>query len=234
MTGRAPDMALDLVLWTGHNLKDGSAIEAGVEQVDKHCGRIAASLDTMHEQIKDAELVRQRKKAANEARNPHAHRFEVGDLVMVAGANTAVNPVCTEKARVRWQGPLEVVTVEAEQPSILHLRLLGDPETVKAKPVHWTRCKRFAGKEFDATPRMIKSAQHDLAKFKIRDFVAWRVGPKGSVQLLVAWYGFEDDENTWEDVERLLEDAPYRVRNYLAENAAGHPPLQKVYDDEFE
>ena len=54
------------------------------------------------------------------------------------------------------------------------------------------------------------------------------------MQLLVAWYGFEDGDNMWEDIGRLLEDAPYRVRNYLAENAAGHPPLQKVYDDEFE
>ena len=34
-----------------------------------------------------------------------------------------------------------------------------------------------------------------------------------------------DVDNTWEDVGRLLEDVPYRVRNYLVENAAGHPPL---------
>ena len=60
------------------------------------------------------------------------------------------------------------------------------------------------------------------------------MGPAGQVQLLVAWYGFEDTDNTWENVDTLLEDAPYRVRNYLAENASGHPPLQKVYDEEFE
>ena len=88
MTGRAPDMALDLVLWTGHNLKDGKAVEAGVEQVDKHCDRVAASLDIMHEQIKDAGQRRQREKAAKEARSPHAHRFEAGDLVMVTGTDT--------------------------------------------------------------------------------------------------------------------------------------------------
>ena len=93
---------------------------------------------------------------------------------------------------------------------------------------------RFAGKDFFASPRMVKSAQHDTGKFKIADFVAWRVGPAGTVQFLVSWYGFEDGDDTWEDVATLLEDAPYRVRNYLAENAAGHPPLQKVYDDEFE
>ena len=184
MTGRAPDMALDLVLWTGHNLKDATKIEVGVEQVDKHCDRIVASLDIMHEEIMDAELRKQRAKAAKEATNPHAHHFQVGDLVMVTVANTSVNPVCTEKARSRWQGPLEVVSLAPDQPSILHLRLLDDPDTIKPKPVHWTRCQRFAGKDFFASPRMIKSAQHDLTKFKIHNFVAWRAGPKGTVQLL--------------------------------------------------
>ena len=188
----------------------------------------------MHEQIKDAEQKRQREKAAKEARSPHAHRFEAGDLVMVTGADTSVNPVCTNKARTRWQGPFQVVSVEANQPSILHVRLLGDPDAIKPKAVHWTRCKRFADKEFFATPNMIKSAQHDMGKFKIRDFVAWRVGPDGTIQLLVAWHGFEEYDDTWEDIAQLLEDAPYRVRNYLAENATGHPPLQKVYDEEFE
>ena len=52
--------------------------------------------------------------------------------------------------------------------------------------------------------------------------------------MLVVWCGFEDGDNTWEDMGRLLEDTPYRVCNYLVENVAGHPPLQKVYDDEFE
>ena len=41
-------------------------------------------------------------------------------------------------------------------------------------------------------------------------------------------------DDTWEDIAQLIEDAPYRVRNYLAENATGHPPLQKVYDAAYE
>ena len=54
------------------------------------------------------------------------------------------------------------------------------------------------------------------------------------MELLVAWYGFEECDSTWEDIGRMIEDAPYRVRNYLAENADSHPPLQKVYDEEYE
>ena len=50
----------------------------------------------------------------------------------------------------------------------------------------------------------------------------------------VAWFGFEDDRSTWEPISQMIEDAVYKVRNYLAENAEGHPPLQAVYDAEYE
>ena len=80
-----------------------------------------------------------------------------------------------------------MVSVEAHQPSILHLRLLGDPASDKPKPVYWTRYMRFAGKDFFVSPHMVKSAQHDTGKFKIEDFVTWRVGPAGTgVQLLIS------------------------------------------------
>lgn len=90
--------------------------------------------------------------------------------------------------------------------------------------------RRFAGKDFDVTPKIIRSAHHDWGKFKIRDFLGWRVEDEGEVQLLVAWVGFEDERSTWENISQLIEDDVYRVRNYLADNAEGHPPLQEVYD----
>ena len=153
---------------------------------------------------------------------------------MITVARTSVNAKNTDKPRMRWQGPLQVVSVSEGEPSVLYLRLLGDPETSEPKPVHWTRCRRFAGKDFTVTPELIKSAQHDMGKFKIKNFVAWRVGPEGVVQLRTAWHGFESHDDTWENIHSLIEDAPYRVRNYLAENAEGHPPLQEVYDSEYE
>ena len=153
---------------------------------------------------------------------------------MVTVAKTSVNASCTQKPRLRWQGPLEVTSIPPDAPSVLFVRLLGDPDTVKPVAVHWTRVKRFAGKEFSRTPQLTKSAQHDFGKFKIEEFTGWRVGPDGTVQLLVSWHGFESCDNTWEDIHQLIEDAPYRVRNFLAENANGHPPLQQVYDEAYE
>ena len=121
-----------------------------------------------------------------------------------------------------------------DSPSTLSVRLVGDPDSVAPKKVHWTRARRFTGKDFTLTPKLIRSAQNDLAKFKIRDFLGWRVSDQGNVQLLVAWHGFEDERSTWEDITQVIEDAPYRVRNYLADNAENHPPLQAVYDNEHD
>ena len=225
---------MDLALWVGVKLDDAAVIDAAVDRVDKYCDKLTTAIDNMHEELVDAELKRQRRKLAKETNDSRAHSFQVGDLVMVTVANTAMNPANTTKTRLRWQGPCEVVSVEPGAPSEIHVRLLGDDPTEAAKPVHWTRVKRFAGKDFHAPPRMVRSAHHDWGKFKIRDFLGWRVGDKGEVQLLVAWVGFEDARSTWEDISQLIEDDVYRVRNYLAEHAEGHPPLQEVYDSEYE
>ena len=79
-----------------------------------------------------------------------------------------------------------IVDIPEGEPSNLYVRLLGDHDTVTPKPVHWTRARRFAGKEFTASPRLIRTAQHDLGKFRLRDFLAWRVGEGSKIELLAA------------------------------------------------
>ena len=101
MTGRAPDSALDLVLWAGVRLEDANVLEAGIEKVDAHCDRLQSNLDAMHEELKEGELRRQREKASKDVNKKLAHRFEVGDLVMVTVADTSLNPTNTDKPRMR-------------------------------------------------------------------------------------------------------------------------------------
>ena len=108
----------------------------------------------MHTEITDAEVRKHREKAAAEANGRMAHRFEVGDLVMCTVAKTSVNATNKSKPRMRWQGPLQVISVADDEPSTTYVRLLGDPDTIAPKPVHWTRLKRFAGKEFTITPQL--------------------------------------------------------------------------------
>ena len=63
-----------------------------------------------------------------------------------------------------------IVDIPEGEPSNLYVRLLGNPDTVAPKPVHWTRDRRFVDKEFTASPRLIRLTQHDLGKFRLRDF----------------------------------------------------------------
>ena len=85
---------------------------------------------------------------------------------------------------MRWQGPCQVVAIPT--PTELHVRMVGYDESVETKEVHWSRCRRFTGKDFLLTPAIIQSAQHDFGKFRIREFQGWRVGDTGEVEILVA------------------------------------------------
>ena len=156
MTGREPDMALDLALWTGVRLKHADVIDAGVERIEQYMDKLVQSVDQMHEEIVDAELQRARKQAAEQAQSRHAHRFELGDLVMVTVADTSLQPSNTDKTKMRWQGPCQVVAIPT--PTELHVRMVGYDDSVEPKEVHWSRCRRFAGKDFLLTPAIIQSA----------------------------------------------------------------------------
>ena len=64
------------------------------------------------------------------------------------------------------------MSLAPDQPNILHLRLLDDPDTIKPKTVYWTATLSVILRQgLLYLPRMVKSTHHDLGKFKIRDFV---------------------------------------------------------------
>ena len=106
MTGQAPDTPVELVLWMGQKLKDATSVVTRLELVQQHCATLATLLDNMHEELRDAELIRQRKKAAKESRDKFkgALAFNEGDLVMVAAQDNSANPKRKAKPMVTWQG----------------------------------------------------------------------------------------------------------------------------------
>ena len=217
MTGRKPKNALDLVMWDGVLLKDakkGNVVEW--ERVEKHCGKLIDALDKMHQDIRDAQALRQRKKAARAANANRAIQFEVGDLVMVAAWGNAAHVKRGSKLSPAWQGPYEVVTPVST--TAYEVRLLGRPDK-KLKTVHWSRMKRFADGTFPVTEKLTRTAVNDCQKFNVGSFQAWRFDDDGNVQLKVRWHGFQPQDDTWEDLEQLHDDVPVLVANYLKANA---------------
>ena len=127
MVGQNPAAPVDLVLWTGKLLKDATSVEVELDVLETHCAGLAEALSVMHEEVKDANMLKARKQAAKEARDKQkgAVAFNVGDLVMVAAVDNAANIIQKSKMMVTWQGPYDVV----RRASVVEydVRLLGDP-----------------------------------------------------------------------------------------------------------
>ena len=92
------------------------------------------------------------------------------------------------KLMVKWQGPYDIV--RRASATEYAVRLLGDP-VERAKPVHWSRFKRFAGPDFNRTVELVSGAQHDQQKWYVDGLLDWKVQNDGAVLLLVQWRGYE-------------------------------------------
>ena len=220
MTGRKPDNAVRMALWTGVRLKDAQRGDIDMAVVDKYCERLERSLANLHEQVRDEGERRRRNQAMLTARAP-AMRFNVGDLVMVPAENNMANPIRHSKVMCRWQGPYEVVWSVSEVEYVV--RLLGDE---REACVHWRRMRRLAGPGIAITKELKDSAQHDKQKFLVESFEDWSVNTDGEVDLLVKWRGHDDSNNTWEPLEQLVGDVPVLVATYVKENK-GWPDLER-------
>ena len=222
LTGRRPDNAIRLAMWSGTRLKDAKRGDVDMKLVDKYCGRLEKSLRNMHEQVRDVETARRRAKALRESK-ASPMRFNVGDLVMIPAEGNMANPLRHSKAMCRWQGPYEVMAPVNEVEYVV--RLLGDTEETN---VHWRRMRRLAGPALTVTKEMVEGAQHDKQRFKVESFADWSVNTDGEVDLLVKWRGHDESNDTWEPLAQLVADVPVLVAKYVKENA-GWPDLDREY-----
>ena len=205
-TGHRPRNALELVLWKGLLMKNATELKVKAERVSEFCTNLFASLDRMHEEIASEAERKRRLKAARQARNP-GMQFSVGDLVMVSAVKNAANVQRHSKLMVFWQGPYQVVDVLST--TTLNVQNIGGGKVV---PVSWRKCKRLGGPELAVGDAVKTAALHDLQKFLIEEFRAWKK-VKGNIKLQVKWRGY--DELTWEPLANLFEDVPYLVRKYV-------------------
>ena len=90
---------------------------------------------------------------------------------------------------------------------------------MRARNVHITRIRRFAGAALNVTEIIRASADRDFPDNEVQELIAHRVNRQtGKLQLRVQWLGFTKDEQTWEDAESLHEYVPGFVRQYVHDN----------------
>ena len=203
MIGRPPVTAVDLVCYSGPNMKEAIEMRLPAERADAYVAKLAASLDQMHEQVRAKGDHDRRVQALREAGRGHAMRFERGDYVMVTAADNQANIKRHAKPMVKWQGPYEVMGLKDGAPDKIIVRLVGQDQVAT---VSWKRARRIAGPGITITQAVQDAALHDLQKFKVEAFVDWGFADDGTVVLKVRWQGFDESEDTWEALGQLYAD----------------------------
>ena len=155
LTGRSPDNAVKLAMWSGTRLKDAQRGDIDMALVDKHCERLEESLANLHEHVRDTETARRRARALRET-NASPMRFSIGDYVLLPSKDNMANPLRHSKVMFQWQGPYDVVTPVSEVEYVV--RLLGDKTESN---VHWRRMRRLAGPGLAVNKELMESAQDD-------------------------------------------------------------------------
>ena len=73
--------------------------------------------------------------------------------------------------------------------------------------VHAQRMKIYSDSSLNITEDIKNSATYDAMSY-ISELVDWREDDNGKLQIKVRWLGFEEDQNTWEPAQNLIEDIP--------------------------
>ena len=222
MTGSKPASTTNLAVWAGVKIKDAREFVARRDRVEQHCARLDHALSRLHEQVRDLEELRLRKKALKAAGRQPGQKFQVGDYVMVTAKDNQANPISPHKINVLWQGPYEVTG--GEGPTQYSVRLLGDTEEAT---VHWRKLRRLAGPNLEPDEEVEASALHDRQSFRVERFDDWDV-EDDEVDILVKWKNHDDHERTWEPLQQLVEDVPALVEKYVEEVADAR--LQAAYE----
>ena len=135
-----------------------------------------------------------------------------------------------EKLMLRWQGPYEIATVPS--PLIRGVRLLGKPDG-DITEVHVSRIRRFADDKLHVTDEFIEFAKHDSCDFEVQEIVGHRYDDT-SLELLMHWLGFGEEDRSYEPVESLLDNANRylrtAIRRYLRSAVLDDPALSKFLE----
>ena len=182
-----------------------STFDAAAAAVQANWLRVAALRERRHGQN-----VAERERAAGREQLVRAAwdagkfpQFTIGKFVLISAA------VPRSKLRVRWLGPLRVVsTVNG------WVYILEDIVSGKHRTVHVQRMKLYADADFLVTEDVRnQAALEDVTH--IEDLVERKENDEGDLELRLRWLGFTASEDTWEPVAMLHEDQALLVERYL-------------------
>ena len=228
MTGRKPRTTIDLVLYSGPNLKEAKENKISVEDLQNFVRDLDKSVCALHEAAISQEQKQRRRRAIKESNAQGAMRFEKGDYVVVSASNNQAHKHKLSKLSVNWHGPYEVVALVDGSPSTLKVRLVGAPAD-KTFDVSWRKVRRIAGPTLAITQAVQDCALHDQQEFTVEDLIDWGFDDDDQIIIQVRWLGFDASEDTWEPMSQLYEDVKHKVRKFVENEQA--PQLTEKFKE---
>ncbi|OWZ04566.1 hypothetical protein PHMEG_00023512, partial [Phytophthora megakarya] len=136
--------------------------------------------------------------------------FSEGDYVLWSRVDKRMQG---NKLLVRWVGPFQVVKALAHSFLIRHILTGAEYD------VHGSRLKFYHDADLEVTAEIREHVSLQGIILEVREVVDHRInGDTGELELLVAWRGLQDIENSWEPAHSIQRDVPTLVAKYAADH----------------
>ncbi|ETO63902.1 hypothetical protein F444_18467 [Phytophthora nicotianae P1976] len=133
-----------------------------------------------------------------------------GRLERPATSPKATFRLANDKLLVRWVGPFEVTE------ALPHSFMVRDLVTNKIYNVHGSRFKFYADSSLNVSEELIAHVGNQGMVLEIEQFKDHRIAsPRKEWQLLVAWVGLQDEEDSWGSQGAIAAEVPVMVNKYV-------------------
>lgn len=140
-------------------------------------------------------------------RSVTAPNWDVGDFVLVAQRDSQA----TNKLSLRWRGPRRVLQVLFN-----HVYQVEDLESGHQTEVHSSRLRYFHDATLDVSTELLAQIAHNESGYDVRVLKDIRYDAATQQYLvLVAWLGFDTEDDSWEPLSVMNEDVPGKVAQFF-------------------
>ena len=212
MLNQEPKSNLDAVLFTTDSLRK---IEQRLskDKIREISDNLLNALQEMHKKI-ETSIAEQRAKHRDQRLKKKRLIVDnfVRDWVMVA----SIQGVFEDKLKAKWTGPFQIIDVLT--PFTFKVQSIHEENPV-VKTVHCQRM-RFYAKDIEISEELLNFVSQEKEAYQVSHFKGLRSNGS-SYDVHVHWLGFEDNEDSWEPVEKLYEDVPLLLHEFLKSHPDG-------------